>query len=169
VWRAADVSVSDRHDPKDDGLETALESRWSGHSWFTSVLGLPDRYRPMAADRAFDYAQLLLIVLLAVLATMRGPRSIAVADRMRDSPQEPGSHSGTTSPGDADYGISKVMKSQFYDYRRRASPADRRHAADEAAVGVHGILAIVHIFAGLAETAGGCCCYARTATLARCS
>ena len=157
--------------PWTDRLDTALEKplEW-GTQWLTGVLGVPAPYAGPngSGDRAFDYVQLLLIALLAVLATIVW----SVIDRRRRSYARLATGAWVVlryyvAWAMLSYGIMKVLKLQFYD----VSPGVlHQRIGDTPPMRLlwtfMGYSLPYTVFAGLAETLGGALLlWRRTTTL----
>jgi uncharacterized membrane protein YphA (DoxX/SURF4 family) len=157
--------------PKTGWLASALAKPldW-GTNWLIAVLGLPPPYAGPngSADRAYDYAQLLLVAAVAAIAAI----AWSVIDRRRRS------YSRLAAAGWVMlryyiayfmlvYGGLKVMKLQFYDL----SPGVLHQRIGDAPPmrllwAFMGYSLPYTVFAGLAETIGGVLLlWRRTATL----
>lgn len=157
--------------PYTDWLETALRKpmEW-GTSWLVDALGLPVRYPGPngSGDRASDYVHVLLMLIIAVLVTV----AWSVLDRRRRS------YPRLAAAGWIalryclayimfTYGISKVLKQQFYDL---APSVLHQRIGDAPPMRLMwafmGYSQPYTVFAGLAETIGGALLlWRRTATL----
>ncbi len=158
--------------PKADWIATAVIKplEW-GTQWLaTSVLGLPElaTARTGSGDRMFDYVQLLLIALCAVLGTI----AWSIIDRQRRSYVPLAAIAWVAlryyvAWAMLTYGLSKILKSQFYDLspgvlhqRLGGTPPMKLLWA------FMGYSLPYTVFAGIAETLGGVLLlWRRTATL----
>lgn len=158
--------------PKTTWLDDVLEKpmTWAAEWLATSVLGLP---APVpgpngSGDRAVDYAQVLLIAVLAVLGTVVW----SVIDRRRRAYPRLAAGARVVlryylAGIMLSYGYSKIMKSQFYDL----SPGVLHQRLGDVPPmrlmwAFMGYSLPYTVFAGLAETVGGALLlWRRTATL----
>lgn len=158
--------------PGMDGLDSVLQQplTWAAQWLATRVLGLPAPYPGPngSGDRAVDYAQLLLIAILAGLGTIVW----TALDRRRSA--YPRLAAGARivlryylAAVMLSYGFSKVLKLQFYDL----SPGVLHQRLGDVPPmrlmwAFMGYSLPYTVFAGLAEVAGGALLlWRRTATL----
>ncbi|HEX3765235.1 MAG TPA: DoxX family protein [Kofleriaceae bacterium] len=158
--------------PGADAIDSVLTQplTWGAQWLATIVLGLPAPYPGPSGsgDRAVDYAQLLLVVILAALGTIVW----SVLDRRRGA--YPRLAEGARivlryylAAVMLSYGFSKVVKSQFYDL----SPGVLHQRLGDVPPmrlmwAFMGYSQPYTVFAGLAEVAGGALLlWRRTATL----
>jgi len=157
---------------KTDDLETLLRKPldW-GVAWLArSVLGLPDPRGPFtgSGDRTFNYVQLLLIAILAVLGTI----AWSILDRRRRSYPRLAAGAHVTlryvlASAMLSYGFSKILRMQFSDLM----PGRLNERVGE--MSPMGLLwtfmdysTAYTVFAGLAEAVGGALLlWRRTATI----
>ncbi len=155
-----------------DGLATALGKPldWLVQWFVTSVLGLPAPSTGIngSGDTTVGYVQILVILLLAVLATI----TWSVIDRRRRSYARLSANAWVVlryflAMVMVSYGVAKIMKSQFYDL----SPGVLHQRVGQTPPmkllwAFMGYSLPYTVFAGLAETVGGVLLlWRRTATL----
>jgi uncharacterized membrane protein YphA (DoxX/SURF4 family) len=157
--------------PYTDWIDSALvrPKEWATN-WFTAVLGLPAPYDGPngSGDTAANYAQLLLLVILAAIIALVW----SVLDRRRRSYPRlaAGAWVGLryfVAYIMFSYGVSKVLKQQFYD----VAPSVLHQRIGDAPPmrlmwAFMGYSQPYTVFAGLAETVGGALLlWRRTTTL----
>lgn len=157
--------------PCTDWLETVLSApKERATDWFVGVLGLPAPYPGPngSGDRAADYAQLLLFVIVAAAAALVW----SVIDRRRRSYPRLASASWIALRYFVAYillyyGISKVLKLQFYDLAPSVLHQRIGDAPPQRLMWAFmGYSLPYTVFAGVAEVAGGALLlWRRTATL----
>jgi uncharacterized membrane protein YphA (DoxX/SURF4 family) len=158
--------------PKTEDLEIALGKplEWGAQLLATVVFGLPEQPTGFngSGDRTLDYFRLLLVAILAVLATI----AWSALDRQRRSYARLAVAAWIVlryyvASAMVIYGVAKIMKSQFYDL----SPGVLHQRLGETPPmkllwAFMGYSLPYTVFAGLAETVGGALLlWRRTVTL----